>query len=74
MGEIPVKESDTKILENLIEEWILKYMPFPDPDFTWTSKQESDNLVLERLDRAIVNDEWEESFYKLILVLLSHDI
>ncbi|XP_026459578.1 uncharacterized protein LOC113360264 [Papaver somniferum] len=55
-GKIPVSEQDTKNLENLIKGWDLRDLPFSGPYFTWTNKQVGENLVMERINRALVNE------------------
>ncbi|XP_021770697.1 uncharacterized protein LOC110734875 [Chenopodium quinoa] len=33
-------------------------VPFSGPKFTWSNKREGDDLILERLDRAYITEEW----------------
>ena len=46
----------------MIQECNLHKVPFTRPKFTW-SKGKGSNMILERLDKGLANEEWFNMFH-----------
>jgi hypothetical protein len=55
-------DSQIQLFRSCLDDCGLKDVSFSGPMFTWSNKQEEDDLVRVRLDRAVVNGDFQDRF------------
>lgn len=70
IGGLPFRDSQCKDLDNFIDAPSLMDVGFHGNPFTWSNVREGLALICERLDRALLNCTWLDSFPSIKVIHL----